>query len=133
MLLHIKQTTKTHPLMRTYIQTIVILLVTALFFSCESDPVFEDFETANNTLNFENIEGVEDDEEVEATSNNNRSEETNVEEDDLPPAGDTKVEEDDLPPIGRTNNENVEEDDLPPAEKKKAKEVEEDDLPPSGN
>lgn len=127
--------------MKKYIQTIVILLVVTLFFSCESDPLLEDFETTNNTLNIESIEGAE------ATSNN-KAEDTNadveeddlppsdVEEDDLPPSGKTNsdnVEEDDLPPTAKTNNDSVEEDDLPPAEIKSKKKVEEDDLPPSGN
>ncbi|MFC4634657.1 hypothetical protein ACFO3O_12105 [Dokdonia ponticola] len=126
--------------MKKYIQTIVILLVVTLFFSCESDPLLEDFETTNTILNIESIE------DAEATPNN-RTEETNadveeddlppadvVEEDDLPPSGKAdNVEEDDLPPPVKTNNDNVEEDDLPPAEKKDKKKVEEDDLPPSGN
>ena len=126
--------------MKKYIQTIVILLVVALFFSCESDPLLEDFETTNTILTIESIEDAD-------ANSNNRTEETNVEEDDLPPADvveeddlppsgkadSENVEEDDLPPTVKTNTDDVEEDDLPPAERKDKKKVEEDDLPPSGN
>ena len=45
--------------MKTFLQTLTILFVTALFFSCESDPILEDFEVANS-LNIENVD-VEDD------------------------------------------------------------------------
>ncbi len=41
--------------MKKYIHTLAILLATTLIISCESDPIFEDFETAD----FETIEKLD--------------------------------------------------------------------------